>query len=84
MSIKLDRLRAERDKALKKRNDWDVRYQDLDKRYQEQENIEIHDMVHAADLYLEQLARLLSMASKMLPTPEVLEEITKEDMQNVD
>ena len=84
MSIKLDRLRAERDTALKKRNDWDVRYQDLDKRYQEQENIEIHDMVHAADLDLEQLARLLSMASKMLPTPEVLEEITKEDMQNVD
>ena len=41
-------------------------------------------MVHAADLDLEQLARLLSMASKMLPTPEVLEEITKEDMQNVD
>lgn len=46
MSVKLDKLGAERDKALRKRNDWDTRYKELDRQYKELENCEIHDIVH--------------------------------------
>ena len=45
MSAKLDRIGEERDKALRRREEWDARYKELDKRYREQENTEIHDPV---------------------------------------
>lgn len=50
MSAKLDRIGEERDKALRRRDEWDARYKELDKRYREQENTEIHDLVHAFNL----------------------------------
>ena len=84
MSAKLDRIGTERDKALRKRDEWDARYKELDKKYREQENIEIHEMVHAANLYPEQLARLLQMASQTMPKPEILEQVKKEKTQNED
>ena len=55
MSAKLDRIGEERDKALRRREEWDARYKELDKRYREQENTEIHDLVHAFNLTPEQL-----------------------------
>ena len=59
MSAKLDRIGEERDKALRRREEWDARYKELDKRYREQENTEIHDLVHAFNLTPEQLGQLL-------------------------
>ena len=59
MSAKLDKIGAEREKARKKRDEWDARYKELDQRYQEQENTEIHDLVHMAGLTPETLAALL-------------------------
>ena len=50
MSIKLDKLGADRDRALRKRDEWDVKYKELDRLYKERENTEIHDIVHAANL----------------------------------
>ena len=32
MSAKLDRIGEERDKALRRRDEWDARYKELDKR----------------------------------------------------
>ena len=84
MSAKLDRIGTERDKALRRRDEWDARYKELDKKYREQENIEIREMVHAANLNPEQLARLLQMASQTMPDPELLEQMKKEEMQNED
>ncbi len=84
MSAKLDRIGTERDKALRRRDEWDARYKELDKKYREQENIEIHEMVHAANLNPEQLAQLLKMASQTMPDPEMLEQVKKEEMQNED
>ena len=49
MSVKLDKLGAEQ-KARKKRAEWDAKVKDLERRYQEEENTEIHDLVHAANL----------------------------------
>ena len=84
MSAKLDRIGTERDKALRRRDEWEARYKELDKKYREQENIEIHEMVHAANLNPEQLARLLQMASQTMPKPEILEQVKKEETQNED
>ena len=50
MSVKLDKLGAELEKARKKRAEWDAKVKDLERRYQEEENTEIHDLVHAANL----------------------------------
>ena len=84
MSVKLDRIGAEREKALRKRDEWDARYKELDKKYREQENTEIHELVHAANLNPEQLAQLLKMASQTMPKPDILEQVKKEEMQNED
>lgn len=64
MSAKLDRIGEERDKALRRRDEWDARYKELDKRYREQENTEIHDLVHAFNLTPEQLGQLLRQTAQ--------------------
>ena len=61
MSDKLDRIGADLEKARKKRAEWDARVKDLERRYREEENSEIHEMVHAANLNPEQLSELLRM-----------------------
>ena len=79
MSAKLDRIGMERDKALKKREEWDARYKELDKRYREQENTEIHELVHAFHLTPEQLNQLLRQTAQSLPSPENLNQAVKEE-----
>lgn len=59
MSAKLDKIGAEREKARQKRDEWDAKFKELDRRYKAQENIEIHDIVHAASLTPDQLAELI-------------------------
>ncbi len=76
MSAKLERIAADRDKARKKRDEWEQRFKDLDRRYHEQENIEIHDMVHAANVTTEQLAWLLENIKHQMPNGEM---VTKEN-----
>jgi len=62
MSIKLERIAAEREKARRKRDEWDAKAKALDQKYREQENMEIHEMVHVADLTPEQLAEIIRLA----------------------
>lgn len=64
---RLNRLRDELKKARKRRDEWDVKVKDLERRYKEAENTCIHDMVHAANLTPEQLAELIRAASSGLP-----------------
>ena len=59
MSARLDKIAAEREKARRKRDEWDARMKEWDQKYREQENSEIHEMVHAARLTPEQLAEVL-------------------------
>lgn len=59
MSAKVDRIGADLEKARKKRAEWDAKVKDLERRYREEENSEIHEMVHAANLNPEQLSELL-------------------------
>ena len=67
---RLNRLRQELEKARKKRDDWDGRVKELERKYREAENTFIHDMVHAASLTPEQLAELIRKASVSLPYKE--------------
>lgn len=64
---RLNRLRDELTKARKRRDEWDVKVKNLERRYKEAENTCIHDMVHAANLTPEQLAELIRAASSGLP-----------------
>ena len=64
---RLNRLRDELHKARKRRDEWDTKVKDLERRYKEAENTCIHDMVHAANLTPEQLAELIRAASSGLP-----------------
>lgn len=83
MGAKLDRIGADLEKARRKRAEWDARVKDLKPRYREEENSEIHDVVHAANLTPDQLSELLRMfASDMTPKPETINAINEEEMQN--
>lgn len=64
---RLNRLRDELNKARKRRDEWEAKVKDLERRYKEAENTCIHDMVHAANLTPEQLAELIRAASSGLP-----------------
>ncbi len=65
--LKLNRLRSDLAKARKRRDEWDARTKDLERRYKEAENTCIHDMVHAANLTPEQLAELIQAAAAGQP-----------------
>ena len=56
MGAKLEKISAELEKARAKRAALDVKIKNLEQKYQEEENTEIHDMVHAANLTPDQLA----------------------------
>ena len=81
MSAKLERIGADLEKARKKRTEWEAKVKDLERRYREEENAEIHDMVHAANLNPEQLSELLRMfAADMVPKPETVNAMNEEDV----
>lgn len=64
MATKLEKTRAELEKARIRLTDWTRRVKELEQRYQEEENTAIHDIVHAANLTPEQLAEILALAAK--------------------
>lgn len=64
---RLTRLREELSKARKRRDEWEAKVKDLERRYKEAENTCIHDMVHAANLTPEQLAELIRAAASGVP-----------------
>lgn len=64
---KLKKIEAELKKARAKRDEWDKKVKDLERRYREAENTCIHDMVHAANLSPEQLAELIRNALQAVP-----------------
>ena len=76
MSAKLDKIGADLAKARKKKAEWEAKVVELEKKYREVENSEIHDMVHAANLTPDQLAELLSMfATEMIPKAETINSV---------
>lgn len=83
MSARLDKIGADLAKARAKRDEWDARTKELERKYKEVENTEIHEMVHAANLNPEQLAELLRMfASDIVPKPDTINSMNEEEMQD--
>ena len=83
MGAKLERIGADLEKARRKRAEWDAKVKDLERRYREEENSEIHELVHAANLNPDQLSELLRMfAADMVPKPETINFMNEEEMQN--
>ncbi len=64
---KLKKIGAELTKARAKRDEWDRKVKDLERKYREAENTCIHDMVHAANLSPEDLAELIKKAFQAAP-----------------
>lgn len=83
MGAKLDRIRSELEKARMKRTEWDTKVKELERKFKEEENSEIHGMVHAANLTPEQLAELLLLfADNAAPKPEIINSMKEEETQN--
>lgn len=84
MGVKLDKIGADLEKARRKRAEWDAKVKDLERRYREEENSEIHELVHAANLTPDQLSELLRMfAADMVPKPETINSMNEqEEMQD--
>ena len=59
---KLEKRKAELEKARKKYEEWGSRVRELEKKYKEEEKTTVHDMVTAAELTPEQLAQIIRMA----------------------
>ena len=84
MGAKLDKIGADLEKARRKRAEWDAKVKDLERRDREEENSEIHELVHAANLTPDQLSELLRMfAADMVPKPETINSMNEqEEMQD--
>jgi len=78
MGAKLDRLRLELEKAYVKRDSLENKIQELERRLDEEEKTEIHDLVREANLTPEQLAQLIRMAAYTIPMSEAEEEKNEE------
>lgn len=81
MAGKLDKIGADLEKARAKRDEWDAKVKDLEQKYREAENTMIHEMVHAANLTPEQLAKIIQMAATNVPGafPEMTNNQYEED-----
>ena len=80
-STKLNKIKAELEKARRKREDWDGRVKDLERRYREAENTCIHEMVHAANLSPEQLAELIHRAFPPVPEEGTEQSIPQKEVE---
>ena len=82
MADKLKKLGTELEKARSRRDEWDRKVKELEKKYIEEENTQIHDMVRAANLTPEELAVIIRKASVSMPdrnAEDVLREAEKDE-----
>lgn len=85
MGVKLNRIGNDLKKARDKRAEWDAKVKDLERRYKEEENSEIHDMVHAANLTPDKLAELLQLfAEETVPSPATIQTIMEENDNEIE
>ena len=67
MGAKLDRIGADLEKARKKRDDWEARVKDLERKYNEAEKVFVYGIFQTANLTPEQLAELIRSKGNVLP-----------------
>ena len=64
---RLVKLREELEKARKKRDDWEAKVKDLERRYNEAEKVYVYGIFQTANMTPEQLAELLRSKGTVLP-----------------
>ncbi|MEE8886127.1 MAG: DUF4315 family protein [Eubacteriales bacterium] len=76
MSKKLERIKADLNKARARRAEWDQRIKELEQKYTEEENTEIHEVVHAFHLTPDELRELLQNMNGRAPVkvPDLTEQ----------
>ena len=82
MADKLRKIGTDLEKARAKRDEWDRKAKELEKKYIEEENTQIHDMVRAANLTPDELAVIIRKASVSMPdrnAEDVLREAEKDE-----
>lgn len=85
MSARLDKIGSDLARARAKRDEWDRKAKELERKYREVENTEIQDMVHAANLTPDKLAELLQMfAADMVPQTETITSMNEEEKRDDD
>lgn len=72
MFERLEKIGQDLERAKKKRTEWEAKVKELERRYREEENTQIHGMVHAANLTPEQLAELIKLATTSVPKPDIV------------
>lgn len=77
---KLEKYREELERARKRYENLGNKIKELEKKYEEQEKIEVHGMMIAADLTPEQLGQLLRMAKTGELYFEKMKEKCEEEM----
>jgi F0F1-type ATP synthase membrane subunit b/b' len=78
---RLQKIRMDLEKARARRDDWERKVKDLERKYQEAENTCIHEMVHAANLSPEQLAELIHRAFPPVPEEGTEQSIPQKEVE---
>jgi len=68
--MKLDRLKAELEKAKQKAAEWQARIKDIERQITEQENLEIIQAVRNVTASPEELKKILGMIQSMKELPQ--------------
>ena len=77
---KLNRLREELKAAKKKRDSWEAKVKDLERRYNEAEKVCVYGIFQAVNMTPQQLAELIRSAASGIPlTPVFLQEADTEN-----
>ena len=66
---RLNKLREELEKAGKKRDEWDTKVKNLERRYSEAEKVCVYGIFQAANLTPEQLAEVIKNAAGLPRIP---------------
>lgn len=84
MFERLDKVRSDLKKAEAKRDEWDNKVKNLQKKCSEIEKTCIHEMMVAAELTPEQLAKLIAYSKDNLPGDKPIEEIANTNVVKED
>ena len=79
MLERLEKLKKELEKAKAKRAEWDAKVKALEKKVSEEEKTTVHEMVKAADLTPEELAKLIAFSRNNMPGDKPVEEIVNQE-----
>ena len=79
MLDRLEKCKEELEKAKKKKAEWEAKVKRLEKKVQDEEKMAVHEMVKAANLSPEELARLIAHSREHLPGEVPMEDIVNTD-----